>query len=201
MYHWYVSHLLPEVNVNNVPRVRLWCQWERGGHFGRSTISRTFTFHSIFLLWRLRKTKTFLYVLGLQGNLKEEVKMLELLLLSLTVFCIYILAKRWGIHIVRSVLFSKRFLSTFLIIYAFSAALSQKLPQRWQKSHKKLRFLVKEFPKLHLITSFASASNGSTWPGLGQFRSHKYWLGPLRVEIDLATIVNLCIECARSPSH
>ena len=44
MYHWYVSHLLPEVNVNNVPRVRLWCQWERGGHLGRSTISRAFTF-------------------------------------------------------------------------------------------------------------------------------------------------------------
>ena len=143
-------------------------------------------------------------VLGLQGNLKEEVKMLELLLLSLTVVCIYILAKRWWIHIVRSVLFSKRFLSTFLIFNPFSAALSQKLLQRWQKSHKKLRFLVKQFPKLaplHLITSFASASNGSTWPGLGQFRSHKYWLGPLRVEIDLATIVNLCIECARSPSH
>ena len=77
------------------------------GILGRSTISRTFTFHSIFLLWRLRKTKTFLYVLGLQGNLKEEVKMLELLLLSLTVVCIYILAKRWWIHIVRSVPFLK----------------------------------------------------------------------------------------------
>ena len=102
-------------------------------------------------------------VLGLQGNLKEEVKMLELLLLSLTVVCIYILAKRWWIHIVRSVLFSKRFLSTFLIINPFSAALSQKLPQNWQKSHKKLRFLVKEFPKpapLHLIKMAFNRTTG-----------------------------------------